>query len=546
VVASPRNLRNPVLPGFEPDPSILRVGDDYYIATSTFEWYPGVRLHHSKDLLTWRPVGGALRRPEQLDLRGVPDSGGVWAPCLTYADGLFYLVYTVMDSYAEGWKDIANYVVSAPSIEGPWSAPTYLHGRGWDASLFHDEDGSSWLVNMIYDWRLDRPGFAGIEIQEYDRAARELLGAPRTIFTGTDAGVTEGPHLYRHDGWYYLVVAEGGTGVEHQVTIARSRELSGPYEPDPQGAALTAKHDRTLPFQKAGHGCLVQTAAGDWYMAHLTARPYREAGDRCVLGRETAIQQVRWSEDGWPRVPGGVPHGDVLVTAVDVRTPSASPSRGPDDSGFSRDWSTLRRPASAAWIEFDQAGRAVRIKGGQSPTGRRAPSLLAHRVTDPRCSLSAIIDFTPVGPDDLAGIAGYYNTRNWHYVYLTAEEDGTPYVAALSCVAGKLTAHKARRRPARGEDVELGVVFDGPGLRLEPLGVEVDATTLSDEHADEFADGVVRTFGFTGAMVGLWVMDLSGAGAAARFSRVSYACAGRAKAMSGEDLERRSPAVMSA
>jgi xylan 1,4-beta-xylosidase len=518
------HLRNPVLPGFEPDPSILRVGDDYYIATSTFEWYPGVRLHHSKDLVNWRPIGGALRTLEQLDLRGVPDSGGIWAPCLSYADGLFHLVYTVVDSYAEGWKDIPNYLVTASSIEGPWSKPAYLHGRGWDASLFHDTDGRSWLLNMVYDWRPDRPGFAGIEIQQYDRAARELLGTPRTIFAGTDAGVTEGPHLYRRDGWYYLVVAEGGTGVEHQVTVARSRDLVGPYEPDPQGAAMTAKHDPTLPLQKAGHGCLVQTPAGDWYMAHLTARPYRNGRNRCVLGRETAIQRVEWSADGWPRVPGGVPHVEVPITIADDGRPGIAPPKGPGDVGFAHDWSTLRRPASPEWIEFDeQPGAAAAVlRGGQSPTGRRAPSLLAHRVTAARCSLSATVDFAPAGPDDLAGLVGYYNTRNWHYVYITAGDDGAARIAALSCVAGRLSAHTPQLTVEPGQCPELRVEFDGEVLRLHPLGIEVDATTLSDEHADEFDGEVVRTFGFTGAMVGLWAMDLAGTGSAARFRAVDY------------------------
>lgn len=510
----PAYLHNPVLPGFEPDPSIVRVGADYYIATSTFEWYPGVRLHHSRDLVSWRPVGGALRTVEQLDLRGVPDSGGIWAPCLTHVDGRFFLVYTVVDSYAEGWKDIPNYVVTADDIEGPWSEPTYLHSRGWDASLFHDEDGRSWLVNMIYDWRPEHPGFAGIEIQEFERASKSLIGQPKKIFVGTEAGVTEGPHIYRRDGWCYLVVAEGGTGVEHQVTVARSRDLFGPYEVDPNGITMTAKHDRTLPFQKAGHGCLVETPAGDWYMAHLTARPYRDGAARCVLGRETAIQRVEWSEDGWPRVPGGVPQRDVPVAAQDVRTPLLSPS-APD---FAGDWSTLRRPASPDWIAFED--RAVTIRGGQSPTGRRAPSLLAHRVTDRVCHLSARVEFSPENPDQLAGVAGYYNTRNWHYVYLT-EDDGL-CIRALSCVAGKLSTHEQRKDVAPGESVELAVRFDGPKLHLDPLGIEVDATTLSDEYADDFVDGVVRTFGFTGAMACLWVIDLAGSGAPARFSTVDY------------------------
>jgi len=521
-------IRNPVLRGFEPDPSILRVGDDYYLATSTFEWYPGVRLHHSRDLVRWRVLGGVLTGAPQLDLRGVPDSGGVWAPCLSYADGLFHVLYTVVDSYAEGWKDIPNYLVTSPRIDGPWSAPVFLHGRGWDVSLFHDADGRSWLLNMVFDWRPGRAGFAGIEIQEYSRSSRRLVGRPRLIFAGTSAGVTEGPHLYRRGGWYYLVVAEGGTGVEHQVTVARSRDLFGPYEPDPTGPLMTAKHDRGLTLQKAGHACFVETQAGEWYMAHLTARPYQPSG-RCVLGRETAIQRIVWDGDGWPRLEG---NGDGVartrVPAVEVRRPglTADSAVGGDAGGhdFEGDWSTLRRGMASDWIVVDSAvGEAV-IAGGQSPVGRRGPSLLAHRVTDERCSLSARVTFPATSVDHLAGIAGYYNTRNWHYQYVTALDDGSLVVRALSCVAGKLVAREEQLAVEPGDVVDMVAEFSGAVLRFSPLDVELDATILSDEHADEFHDGVVRTFGFTGAMVGLWVIDLAGEAPQpwARFSAVDY------------------------
>ena len=271
-------IHNPVLRGFEPDPVILRVGADFYIATSTFEWYPGVRIHHSRDLVNWRSLGGVLHSTRLLDLAGVPDSGGIWAPGLSYADGLFHLVFTVVDTYAEGWKDLPNYLTTAPTIEGPWSDPLPLHGRGFDVSLFHDDDGRSWLLNMRFDWRPDREGFAGIEIQEYDRKTRTLLGEPRTISTGTSVGVAEGPHLYRRDGWYYLVHAEGGTGYEHGAAVARSRDLLGPYEADPAGPLLTSRDDPSLALQKAGHCSLVETATGQWYAAHIVARPHAERG----------------------------------------------------------------------------------------------------------------------------------------------------------------------------------------------------------------------------------------------------------------------------
>lgn len=202
-------IRNPVLPGSHPDPSLLRVGQDFYLATSTFEWYPGVRLHTSQDLTHWRPLGGALDSEALLDLTGCPDSGGVWAPNLSHADGLFHLVYSNVSTYAGGFTDCPNYLVTAPSIEGPWSEPVLLHSRGFDASLFHDGP-DSWLLNLVHDWRPGHGGSAGLEATRYDRTARGLVGEPVPIALGPQAGWIEGPNLYRRGPWYYLLTADGG------------------------------------------------------------------------------------------------------------------------------------------------------------------------------------------------------------------------------------------------------------------------------------------------------------------------------------------------
>ncbi|WP_162907664.1 glycoside hydrolase family 43 protein, partial [Allorhizocola rhizosphaerae] len=310
VAIAARSIQNPVLSGFHPDPSILRVGDDYYLATSTFEWYPGVRVHHSRDLVHWRALGGIINERRLLDLRGCGDSNGVWAPDLSYVDGEFYLVYSDVASFSSGYWDPQNYLITAPSIDGPWSDPVPLHAHGFDASLFHDADGTSWLLALSADWRPGRDRFGGIEIQRYDRQKRKLIGDPKIIFSGTEAGLTEGPHLYRHDGWYYLLTAEGGTSWEHQATVARSRSLFGPYEVDPAGPLLTSHGKPDLRLQKAGHGSLVRTQTGQWYLAHLVARPYSPLGN-CVLGRETALQIVDWPAGGWPRIAGGVPADEV-------------------------------------------------------------------------------------------------------------------------------------------------------------------------------------------------------------------------------------------
>ena len=255
---APRTMiRNPILPGFNPDPSICRVGDDYYIATSTFEWFPGVQIHHSRDLVNWRLVRRPLERASQLDMRGEPDSCGVWAPCLSYADGKFWLVYTDVKRFDGDFKDAHNYIVTAPSIEGPWSDPIYVNSSGFDPSLFHDDDGRKWFVNMIWNHRnpagahLKHPAFFGILLQEWDPASGRLIGSAKNIFTGSPLGLVEGPHLFKRGGWYYLTTAEGGTGYDHAVTMARSRVIEGPYElhpnrpsPDLEGCARGAASAR--------------------------------------------------------------------------------------------------------------------------------------------------------------------------------------------------------------------------------------------------------------------------------------------------------------
>ncbi len=309
-------IHNPIIKGFNPDPSILRVDADFYLATSTFQWFSGVQIFHSRDLANWRLIDHGLKDVRRLNLIGVPDSGGVWAPSLSWHDGQFHLVFTIVRTAAPGraFKDTHNYLITAESIHGPWSEPVFLNSSGFDPSLFHDDDGRKWVLNMLWDHRrkgLDR--FQGILLLEYDAAARRLCGPITNILRKPI--LIEGPNLYKRDGWYYLMLAEGGTGFEHSVTMARSRSITGPYELDPQPQVLTAKEDQSLLLQKAGHGELVETADGDWYLAHLASRPLGR-DRRCILGRETCIQKVAWNEEGWLRLAdGGVhPRGLKLIT----------------------------------------------------------------------------------------------------------------------------------------------------------------------------------------------------------------------------------------
>jgi xylan 1,4-beta-xylosidase len=521
---------NPVLPGFHPDPSIVRVDDDYYLATSTFEWCPGVRLHHSRDLRHWRPLGGIADAPRLLDLAGVPDSGGVWAPDLTYADGRFHLVFSVLDNYAYGYKDCANYLTTAESVEGPWTDPVRLPGRGFDAALFHDDDGSTWLLNMIM-------GFKGVEIQRLEGG--KAVGEPTLLLETSPAGNTEGPHLYKADGWYYLLCAEGGTGFNHGAIVARSRELLGPYELDPNGPLLTTRDKLDLPLQKAGHGCFVATPAGEWYMTYLTSRPYteiedalpesphaRDATGRCVLGRETAIAKVGWT-DGWPRIDGAAPALEVPAPALPVHAWPETPARdGFDEPVLDARWSTLRRHADPSWLSLTERPSHLRVTGGQSPHGKRAPSLVAQRVTAKHGVFEAGLEFDPLTGDQTAGITAYYNGFNWHYLQVGLEQGRRRLTLVTSDRGQRMFTPVAEVGPR----IDLRIVFDGPVLRFAyredadwtVLDTEADATILADEHATSFAPGLLQAFGFTGAFVGLWVQDLAAEGGYADFGYARY------------------------
>ncbi|WP_017606595.1 glycoside hydrolase family 43 protein [Nocardiopsis alkaliphila] len=523
---------NPVLPGFHPDPSILRVGEDYYMATSTFEWSPGVLLHHSRDLVHWRPLGGVLNEDRLLDLTGHRDGAGVWAPCLSYRNGVFHLIFTDVENYAEGFWDTPNYVTSAPSIEGPWSDPAPIHSMGFDPSLFHDEDGRSWVVSSLSDWRPGRHAFAGIVLQELDLDTMRPIGEPRVIFEGTEARVTEAPHLYRENGWYYLVTAEGGTQWDHQTTVARSRDIDGPYEVDPAGPMLSSREHPSLPLQKAGHGSLVRTPDGEWFLAHLTGRPLTERG-RCVLGRESAIQRVEWV-DGWPRIEGAIPHVRVQGPALPPHPWPEAPETDDFDAPVLRpQWSTLRRHAHQSWVSLTERPGHLRIRGGQSPSGTRTPSLVARRVQHHECSMETVMEFSTDTFQRMAGLTAYYNMRQWYYLRVGFDENEGLFAGVLGSDRGKVR-ELGERVDVRGWDrFHLRVEIDRERLRFflsqdgrewAPVGGVLDASILSDEYAEERApDGETTTlWGFTGAFLGLWAHDLTGLGSHADFDHVTY------------------------
>jgi xylan 1,4-beta-xylosidase len=512
-------IENPILLGFNPDPSILRVGADYYIATSTFEWFPAVQIHHSRDLVHWRLLGHAMTQRSQLDLRGVPDSAGIWAPSLSFKNGLFYLIYTVVRTRSGPFKDVHNYLMTAAEIGGPWSQPVFLNSSGFDPSLFHDDDGRKWLVNMQWDYRKGHPRFAGIVLQEYDADQQRLIGAADTILQKHQ--LIEGPNLYKINGYYYLMLAEGGTGWNHGISMARSSAITGPYELDPQPLVLTSRKNPCLLLKKAGHGELVQTPAGEWYLAHLCSRPlYPE--HRCMLGRETALQRVVWSPDGWLRLQQGGTDPQVTVSpprdAVQHAWP-AEPARDDfDGTTFAPQWAALRAPVDPSWAALGERAGWLRLRGRESLHSLFDQSLLAKRLQSFHARAETCVDFSPTHFSQSAGLICWYDTRTHFYLRITHDQTrGKVLGIALTDdgqydeLADVRIIDDWKRCHLRAEIHEDRLQFfaSPDGRAWVTIGPILDASKLSDDYG--------QGLHFTGAFVGICAQDLNGTKAVADF-----------------------------
>jgi xylan 1,4-beta-xylosidase len=528
-------IRNPILRGFNPDPSIVRVDDDYYVATSTFEWFPGVQIHHSRDLVHWRLLTRPLTRASQLDMRGDPDSCGVWAPCLTYADGLFYLIYTDVKRYGRttvggasgaSLRDFHNYLVTSPRIDGDWSDPVFLNSSGFDPSLFHDDDGRKYLVNMLWDHRPGRNRFAGIVLQEYAPAERRLVGERRVSLRGHGAGPHRSAAPVQRGRYYYLLTAEGGTGWGHAVTMARARSLTGPYELHPDVYILSARHRPDATLQRAGHADLVETPAGETYMVYLCGRPLRNRG-RCTLGRETAIVKMQWGDDGWLRTADGT---GIPSRSRRDRTSLRMRSGRPRPIRFRRrtlpiEFQWLRSPQPEELFSLGARPGHLRLYGRETIGSLFRQALVARRQQAHCFSASTMVDFEPEHFQQMAGLVCYYGGAKFHYLHVSHDETLGRYLAVMSALpdSPQADAFTAKVKVPAGP-VELRVEVDEErmyfGYRLGAgAGVAAqmfDASILSDEAT---APGLPS---FTGAFVGMACQDMAGTGKAADFDWFEY------------------------
>lgn len=527
-------IHNPILRGFNPDPSIIRVGEDYYIATSTFEWFPGVQIHHSRDLKHWRLLTRPLDRVSQLDLRGVGASQGVWAPCLTYDKGTYYLVYTVVTAFYCNMYDTHNYIVTAPDILGPWSEPTELSGFGFDPSLFHDDDGRKYMVCMVADHRVPKKYAGRLIVQEYDPISRRMVGDFHEVYQAKDIFL-EGPHIFKKDGWYYLFCADTGTGEGHGQTMLRARHVFGPYEMDKPDfgnrtspteaySMLTARHNPAHLLQKSGHADLVQTQNGEWYIVHLCARALklrnppdapRFAGcRRYLLGRETALQRVVWTQDGWLRLENGTNLPDEVLS--DPELPPCpwleEPARDDFDAPQLRKcWQTLRMPLSEHDLSLTARPGFLRLFGGDGLGSRFKQSLIAQRLTEHSAVIETAVEFEPKYFKQMAGLILMYDNDNYLYLHVTRDEELGKVVTLLKAENKRYESPYGYLPVPEGGAIRLRMTIrDGcvsfayaAGEEWVQLPGSIDASFLSDEACQEGW--------FTGTMAGLCCQDLTAA-----------------------------------
>lgn len=520
-------IQNPILPGFHPDASALSLDGHYYIATSTFEWWPGVEIYHSTDLVRWELICQPLTRESQACLWGNYNSGSIWAPHLSYSEEQFWLAYTDVKS-ATAFKDTLNYVITAPEITGPWSEPVFVTASGFDPALFHDDDGRHYFLNMLFDWRLERPGFAGTVIQEFDTRRKKLVGQRRHFYHGNSLGVCEGPQILKRDSWYYLLCAAGGTGYRHAATVARSRSLDGPFEESPYTPLLTAADDETVALQKSGHACFLQVGE-EWYITHLCARPLTPRG-HCTLGRETALQKIVW-ENGWPRLANGTHHPDSAVEAPRIAAQSVQTTDFSERIDFAQGrlpptLKTLRGPLRKG-VDYAFVKQGLRLFGGQSLSSLHRQSLLVRRWQSFCFKAETTLLFAPKSFQQMAGLILFYDTEDWFYAFVSYDEETQRRYARVLCANHKQFTYESTAFPLpEGVAVTLSVEINSNMAqfscvcngRRQLLGGALPADRLSDDYVETQRGRCV----FTGAMVGICCQDMDDHSAYADFLLFDY------------------------
>ena len=496
VTRAAENFENPILPGFHPDPSICRVSDDYYLVNSSFEYFPGVPIFQSRDLVHWKQIGHVLTRKSQLNLDNMYSSGGIFAPTLRWHEGTFYMITTTVGGSG---RRGGNFYVTATNAAGPWSDPVWLDRDGIDPSLFFDEDGKVYFTRQVDG----EHGYSGQQILNLQTG--QLEGGRKELWRGTGGVWPEGPHLYKINGKYYLMISEGGTSYNHSLTIARSDSPWGPFEANPANPILTHRHLPDNPFQAMGHGDLIETPDG-WWVIFLGFRP--QGGQFHHLGRETFLAPVTWT-NGWPLINGGKPIPATLPAPK--LPPHPWPAEATRDEFNSTNlplrWMFVRNPVVENYSLTERPGW-LRLHGSAvTLNDMDTPTFVGCRQTDLNCVASTRLDFSPQQTNEEAGLTLRGNDRN-HFDIVVTQRDGKRVVGLRKNLNGQLS------EPVSFQEIPNGEII--LSVKAAPLGYEFFFTASNGK---ETSLGVARTrdlstetltaqkgahFNFTGVIIGLF------------------------------------------
>lgn len=504
--------QNPVIRGFHPDPSICRVGEDYYLVNSTFQYFPGVPIFHSKDLVNWEQIGNVLTTPTQLELPECGASEGIFAPTIRYHEGRFYMITTNMNVLMQ--RRPGNLIVTATDPRGPWSEPVYTAGvRGIDPSLFWDDDGRCYCTYSLMNM--------SIGMFEINPETGEVLSENRTIWNGTGDSSPEGPHIIKKDGYYYLLIAEGGTEMGHKVTIARARNIWGPYDSNPANPIATQKNllGAASLIQGVGHPDIIQAHDGSWWMVGLCFRT--TAGKQLhTLGRETFLAPVRWDEGAWPVVNGN----GVIDVEMDVPTLPLVPFEKPavrttfhDALGY--EWVHVANPRTENYqMEKDRLLLTATSIKLDHPS--QTPTAVFRRQEDVDVVATTQVSLSCAKAGDAAGLTVYMDPHGHYDVVLAAQTDGTQAVELRYRLGDLLHIEKSIPLTDDAPVVQLRVEADAShyafsysldGKRFEPLG-KMNTFFLATETLG----------GFTGMMFGLFAEGEADTHATAAFDWFDY------------------------
>ncbi|SEH34599.1 family 43 glycosylhydrolase [Selenomonas sp. KH1T6] len=527
---------NPIIPGMAPDPSIIRAGADYYIATSTFHWAPGVVIYHSRDLMNWQQCATVLQNDE-IDLRGTNTPAGIWAPHLSYdeTEKKFWLAYSLMENMAGREFNAQSYAMWANDIKGPWSEPIYLTSIGFDPSLYH-EAGRHYLAILEWETRSGYQAPGHLAMAEINLSTGKLMGKWHRLTTGfTTRGCIEAPQIYKHDGYYYMLAASGGTGYGHGIEMGRSKDIFGPYESNPTGEPILTSSPRHLfslgdpdaghfemfnphsPLQKAGHGSLVETPDHEWYITHLMSRPL--PGTKLnPLGRETGLQKVRWTKEGWLELEDS---SNLAKLEVPAPKAAANAKQNFHANDIFTDFAT-EDALSAFFTPYHLKNKSwadikdghLELYGGNSFFSQVAPSILATRATSFKYSLQVKLSFSPNHYSERAGTGLYYDSNNWLYAYLALDDKEEKLMLCLmQAKLGERLTYDFDTVPMPDTPIELRLDYNYGTVKVfyrldenaawQQLSGSIDASYLSDEGVNGEPGeigGFTGLFNFIGAV----------------------------------------------